>query len=58
MVHTCPTRERASYVAVKASPAALFEVSRTGPGAASMEGMASEVVLPERGAMMATATSS
>lgn len=43
---------------MKASPAALFDVSRTGPGAPSMDGMASEVVLPERGAMIATATSS
>ncbi|GHB30799.1 hypothetical protein GCM10010331_16510 [Streptomyces xanthochromogenes] len=33
-----PTAARASSVAVKASPAALFEVSRTGPGALRMEG--------------------
>lgn len=45
-------------VAVYASPAALFEVSRTGPGALRIEGIASDVVLPERGAMIATATSS
>ncbi len=38
-VQTLPTAARASMVAVKASLAALFEVSITGPGAASIAGI-------------------
>ncbi|KOV93820.1 hypothetical protein ADL04_26350 [Streptomyces sp. NRRL B-3648] len=36
----------------------MFEVSRTGLGASRRDGIASKVVFPDRGAMMATATSS
>jgi hypothetical protein len=48
-VQTVPTCDRASTVAVKASFAALLDVSRTGPGAARIDGIARAEVFPEGG---------